>query len=218
MTRPTSTRRSFLKTTAAIAGATPLLVGRLQAQSQETPSPLVAYVGTFSSPLRNVLPTQVDLPPGNGHGIHMFQVDRATGALSPSGVFELGTSPSCLALNAAGTCLYSANETARMGEGKDGTVTALAVDRSTGQLTELNTGRLRRPGADVYQFPSVGPVFVGGQLLCRFGGGVAGAARRSAGRAHRRSEGHRHGQPPPWQPTRRRAVSPVADTIGRTPT
>ena len=41
--------------------------------------PLIAYVGTFSSPLRDVLPTQVDLPPGNGRGIHLFQVNRATG-------------------------------------------------------------------------------------------------------------------------------------------
>ena len=45
----------------------------------------MAYVGTFSSPLRDVLPTQVDLPPGNGRGIHLFQVDRATGALTPRG-------------------------------------------------------------------------------------------------------------------------------------
>jgi hypothetical protein len=30
----------------------------------------MAYVGTFNSPLRDVLPTQVDLPPGNGRGIH----------------------------------------------------------------------------------------------------------------------------------------------------
>jgi hypothetical protein len=37
----------------------------------------MAYVGTFSSPLRDVLPTQVDLSPGNGRGIHLYQVDRA---------------------------------------------------------------------------------------------------------------------------------------------
>jgi len=53
--------------------------------------PLVAYVGTFSSPLRDVLPTQVDLPPGNGQGIHRFQVDRVTGALTPTGVLKMGT-------------------------------------------------------------------------------------------------------------------------------
>ena len=48
--------------------------------------PLMAYVGTFSSPLRDTLPTQVDLPPGNGRGIHHFTVDRATGSLTPAGV------------------------------------------------------------------------------------------------------------------------------------
>ena len=86
----------------------------------------MAYVGTFSSPLRDVLPTQVDLPPGNGRGIHLYQVDRTTGAMTPSGVYELGTSPSCLALNAAGTRLYSANETDRVGDDQEGTVSAFA--------------------------------------------------------------------------------------------
>ena len=102
--------------------------GVCSAQSENAKPPLVAYVGTFSSPLRDVLPTQVDLPPGNGRGIHLFGVDRTTGALTPCGVVELGTSPSCLALNAAGTRLYSANETNRMGEGNEGTVSAFAVN------------------------------------------------------------------------------------------
>lgn len=70
----------------------------------------MAYVGTFSSPLKDMLPTQVDLPPGNGVGIHMFSVDPTTGKMTSAGINELGTSPSCLALNAAGTHLYSANE------------------------------------------------------------------------------------------------------------
>ncbi len=43
----------------------------------------MAYVGTFSSPLRDVLPTQVDLPPGNGRGIHLFRMDRATRGVDP---------------------------------------------------------------------------------------------------------------------------------------
>ena len=99
----------------------------------------MAYVGTFSSPLRDVLPTQVDLPPGNGRGIHIFHVDRATGALTPRGTFDLGTSPSCLALNRAATRLYSSNETDRVGESKSGTVTAFAIGGADGRLTELNT-------------------------------------------------------------------------------
>src|SRR5208282_6165223 len=98
-------RRSFLKTSVALAGVTPLMEGLVQAESKEAAGPLLAYVGTFSSPLRDTLPTQVDLPPGNGRGIHVFQVNRATGEMTPAGVHEMGTSPSCLALNTSGTRL-----------------------------------------------------------------------------------------------------------------
>src|SRR5260370_25259131 len=89
--------------------------------------PLLAYVGTFSSPLRDVLPTQVDLPPGNGRGIHVFHVNRDTGAMTAADVHEMGTSPSCLALNAAGTRLYSAHDTDRVGDQQKGTCSAFAV-------------------------------------------------------------------------------------------
>lgn len=135
---PTISRRSFLKTSAALVGGTafsPLL----GAQAVETKAPLMAYVGTFSSPLRNVRSTQVDLPPGNGRGIHLFQVDRGTGALSPAGVFEQTTSPSCLAINSAGTRMYSANETDKTADGESGSISAFAIDRSNGQLALLNT-------------------------------------------------------------------------------
>lgn len=179
-------RRSFLRTSAALVGTAVLLPRRLRAESLRSESgaasrPLVAYVGTFSSPLRDVLPTQVDLPPGHGRGIHLFHVDRGSGAepapaspgrggLTPIGIFELGTSPSCLALNAAGTRLYSANETDQAGEGKEGTVSALAIDPADGQLRLLNT--VRSGGA--------GPTYVSvhpcGRFLLvanYFGGSVA---------------------------------------------
>ena len=134
-----TSRRSFLKTTAALTGSGPLLAGLPSAQAGEAKGPLFAYVGTFSSPLRDVLPTQVDLPPGNGRGIHLFQVDRTTGALTASGVQEMGTSPSCLVINAAGTRLYSSNETDRVGEHNEGTVSAFAINPADGQLKLLNT-------------------------------------------------------------------------------
>ena len=76
----------------------------VQAQERKK-APLMAYVGTFSSPLEDMLPTQVDLPPGNGRGIHHFEVDRETGGLTPAGVTRSGTSPSCLVINQAGTRL-----------------------------------------------------------------------------------------------------------------
>jgi 6-phosphogluconolactonase (cycloisomerase 2 family) len=163
-------RRWFLKATAAVAATS-----RLTGCSPETgpgpaAGPLVAYVGTFSSPLRDTLPTQVDLPPGNGRGIHRFQVDRASGALTPSGVVEMGTSPSCLALNAAGTRLYSANETDRVGDDKQGSVSAFTVNRSDGSLQLLNTVRSGGAGPT---YVSVHPA--GRHLLVAnyFGGSVA---------------------------------------------
>jgi 6-phosphogluconolactonase (cycloisomerase 2 family) len=142
----------------------------LRAEPGEGAGPLLAYVGTFSSPLRDVLPTQVDLPPGNGRGIHLFRVDRDTGAMTAADVHEMGTSPSCLALNAAGTRLYSANETDRAGDTKEGTISAFAVDPASGKLKPLNT--VRSGGA--------GPTFVSlhpsGRFLLvanYFGGSVA---------------------------------------------
>jgi 6-phosphogluconolactonase len=134
-----TSRRSFLKTSVAIAGATTLLETSMPVQAVEDSGSLLAYVGTFSSPLKDVLPTQVDLPPGNGRGIHIFQVNRTTGAMTPAGIYELGTSPSCLAVNTAGTRLYSANETDRVGENKEGTVSAFTINRNDGSLVLLNT-------------------------------------------------------------------------------
>src|SRR5438270_586871 len=86
------TRRSVLKTAAAIAGSAPLVGNLLRAAE---PGPLFAYVRTFSSPLGDVPPTQTDAgqvgptraahaPPGgfavSGHDrphAHMIQADPA---------------------------------------------------------------------------------------------------------------------------------------------
>ena len=152
-----------------VAGGAPLAASPF-ARAAESTRPLMAYVGTFSSPLRDVLPTQVDLPPGNGRGIHLFEVDRTTGALRPAGVFETGTSPSCLALNAAGTRLYAVHETDRVGDEKEGTVSALAVGRADGQLKPLNT--VRSGGAG----PTYASLHPSGKFLLvanYFGGSVA---------------------------------------------
>ena len=172
MLNANGSRRSFLKTSMVAVGATaPLTAGSLSAaRVGASAGPLMAYVGTFSSPLKDVLPTQVDLPPGNGRGIHLFQVNRATGALTPAGVHELGTSPSCLALNAQGTRLYSANETDRVGDDKQGTVSAFTINRGDGGLELLNT--VKSGGAG----PTYVSVHPSGKFLLvanYFGGSVA---------------------------------------------
>lgn len=158
------TRRSFLQASAALA------LSGCAAPPAAPAGPLFAYVGTFSSPLKDMLPTQVDLPPGNGRGIHLFKVDRDSGALTANGVVESGTSPSCLAVNAAGTRLYSANETDRVGDDKQGTVSAFAIDRATGALRLLNTVRSGGAGPTyVSLHPNGRHLFVANY----FGGSVA---------------------------------------------
>lgn len=139
-----------------------------RADSAKQP-PLVAYIGTFSSPLKDTLPTQVDLPPGNGRGIHIFYVDRQTGALTPQGTVDLGNSPSCLAINNAGTRLYSANETDRIGPDKVGSVSSFEINRSTGAIQLLNTQEVGSQG------PTYVSLYPNGQFLFTanyFGGSV----------------------------------------------
>ena len=140
-----SSRRDFLALAAtsvsatAFVASTPSVSAGGAVPAGDKAGKLFAYVGTFSSPLKDMLPTQVDLPPGNGKGIHIFEVDRTSGDMRAIVEFPLGTSPSCLAINRAGTRMYSANETDRVGENREGTVSSFAIDRESGQLKLLNT-------------------------------------------------------------------------------
>lgn len=141
-----------------------------QTEGQASSTRLLAYVGTFSSPLKDMLPTQVDLPPGNGGGIHIFEVDRSTGRLSAIGVCELGNSPSCLTVDATGTRLYSANETERQGPDKHGTVSAFSIAPEDGKLSLLNSVSSAGAGPTyVSLHPSGRQLFVANY----FGGSVA---------------------------------------------
>lgn len=170
MTSRDGNRRSFLKTAGTMLGAAPFATSSLQAQPNQPERRIIAYVGTFSSPLHDVLPSQVDLPPGNGRGIHYFEINRATGAMKPAGVYEMGTSPSCLVVNKEGTRLYSTNETDRVGENKEGTVSSFAVNSGDGKLKLLNT--VRSGGAG----PTYASIHPSGKFLFvanYFGGSVA---------------------------------------------
>ncbi len=86
------------------------------------------------------------------------------------GIVEIATSPSCLAINASRTRLYSANETDRVGDDRQGTISAFAVNRTDGRLELLNT---MRSGGSGPTYVSVHP---GGRHLLvanYFGGSVA---------------------------------------------
>jgi 6-phosphogluconolactonase (cycloisomerase 2 family) len=122
-----TTRRRFLRTASSLAAALPLAAPRLQRGSSAR---IVAYAGTYSSPGGGA--------PGRGEGIHVLEMDPASGALTERDVVRTTDNPSWLAFNRTRTHLYSANEVSAPGTGA-GTVSAYSVDRGTGRLTLLNS-------------------------------------------------------------------------------
>ena len=138
--KPHNQARRFALITSLVLSVAGLVSGAppVHAQTDEG-APLIAYVGTYTSPLKNMRPTQVDLPPGNGRGIHLFQVNRRTGAMTSYDLYEMGTSPSALVFNQDKTRIYSANETERSGENEAGSVSAFAVSPTDGKLKLLNS-------------------------------------------------------------------------------
>ena len=102
--------------------------------------PVLAYAGTYSASVG------AEGAPGHGKGIYLLEMNPDSGALAQRAVFPNEFNPSCLALNAAGTRLYSANETQTFQGENSGSVSAYAVDRAGGRLTLLNTVSSRGAG------------------------------------------------------------------------
>jgi len=139
--RPGRTRRELLKSAAAVLP----LARRALAQAQRKHGdfvigPSLAYVGTYSNP------QGPEGSKGNGQGIYLFEMDRATGALAQRECFSSGSNPSWLAFDPSRTHLYAANEISNF-EGTDsGSVSAFSINRSNGHLTLLNTVSSRGAG------------------------------------------------------------------------
>ncbi len=121
---PRNSRRQFIMSAAALAAAT-----RVDAQ----PAPILAYVGTYSSR------EGAEGAAGRGKGIYLLEMNPATGALVERAVFENGSNPSCLAINRAGTRLYSANETQAYEGANSGSVSAYEIEHPSGRLKLINT-------------------------------------------------------------------------------
>ncbi len=127
------TRRSLLLSGAAVPFAL--------AQQAQSSAPVLAYLGTYSSP------QGAEGSKGNGQGIYLFEMDARSGALKQRAVFENKSNPSWLALHPSRKFLYSANETAGF-QGKPtafptafptGSVSSYALDLRGGRLKLLNT-------------------------------------------------------------------------------
>jgi 6-phosphogluconolactonase (cycloisomerase 2 family) len=125
-----ASRRDFVK--CAAAGLTVAAGARAQ-QKKASNGPVLAYVGTYSSP------QGPEGSRGRGEGIYLFEMDPANGNLKQREIFPEGMNPSCLALDPSRTHLYAANETSTFEGAASGSVSAFSIERSTGRLTLLNT-------------------------------------------------------------------------------
>ncbi len=159
------TRRTFVR------GASSLFLASTAARAWAEGLPArkrFAYVGSISA-AKAVLP---DSTTGKGEGIYVFEADLATGVLTRKSVMPNDGNPWWIAINPAGTFLYSANEVSTTPGEKAGAVSAYAIDRTTGDLKLLNTVNSggSRP-AQLSVHPSGRYVFVanfGGNTLAVF--------------------------------------------------
>ena len=90
----------------------------------QAPAKFRVYVGTYTR--------------GASKGIYQYEMDAASGILSPLGLAVETANPSFLALHPKENFLYSVGELDEFRGEKVGSVNAYAIDRATGKLTQLN--------------------------------------------------------------------------------
>jgi 6-phosphogluconolactonase len=182
------TRRRFLQAASSWAAAAPLTAWSRRPQQRASSRRILAYVGTYSASQGS----------GRGQGIHILELDSASGALTQRDVVRSEANPSWLAFDRTRTHLYAANEVATPGTGS-GSVSAYAVDRTTGQLTLLNSVSSEGAG------PAHMSIHPAGKhaLVANYGGGsVAVLPIQPDGRLASASDIKRHqGTAGPAQPT-----------------
>jgi 6-phosphogluconolactonase (cycloisomerase 2 family) len=118
----TISRRAILKGAAALAAVPVTSFTSFLAQGAPHGS-VLAYVGAYTP---------------NGQGIYLFSLDLATGALTQIKVAAAIPNPSWLAIHPNGNFLYAVNEISNFNGATSGSVSALAINRTNGDLTLLN--------------------------------------------------------------------------------
>ena len=126
------TRRRFVVGASAVVAAHSTR-GLAQAAQGLTQSParvgknnLLAYVGTYTGTR------------GNGEGIYLFEMDTTNGELTQKKLVAKTPSPSWIVIHPSRKFLYAVNEVNDY-QGKSGSVSAFAMNSTTGELTALNT-------------------------------------------------------------------------------
>lgn len=120
----TWSRRDFLKTTAPLVLAH-VISGRGLASATDAGRRL-AYVGTYTSAVDGG---------ANGQGIHRFEMDTRTGALTRQTIVAKVPNPSWIVVHPSRKYLYAVNEIV---DQESGSVSAFAIEPATGDLTPLN--------------------------------------------------------------------------------
>jgi 6-phosphogluconolactonase len=121
-------RRAVLGGAAAFA-ATAVLPAAARQRATAAGRPVFAYVGSY---------TGASKPAGHGEGITLLRMEPGTGALTQVKTFA-GPSPTWLSFGPKHEFLYAANEIEEFNGAKAGSVSAHAIDRTTGELTLINT-------------------------------------------------------------------------------
>jgi len=131
--RAAASRRSFLRSVAGAAAIFPAFPRDGRSLPLPPSHRILVFVGTYSSP------AGPEGARGRGTGIAVLEMNPATGALKQLEIIPNDSNPACVALHPSGSYLYSANEISDYNGGSAGSVSAYALDRSTGHLTLLNT-------------------------------------------------------------------------------
>ena len=105
-----------------LATATVFMSRALVAQSGD----MLVYFGTYTG------------EKSTSRGVYVSRLDGTTGALTPPELVAETPNPSYLAVHPTSAWLYAANEVRSFGDKETGSVSAFAVDRTTGRLSPLN--------------------------------------------------------------------------------
>jgi len=122
-------RRKFIQGASALAIAYSPTSRALNSKGRLGSGKVLAYVGSDTSAIDGK---------ANGKGIYLFEMDSSSGRLSLVKLAAEARNPSWLCLDPSQRYLYAVNEISDF-EGKNGSVSAYAVDPSNGDLRLLNT-------------------------------------------------------------------------------
>jgi 6-phosphogluconolactonase len=101
------------------------------------PPPCFVYVGTYTD-WEELVPVHHNPPGERSKGIQVFRFDPASGKLTPLGLAAETVNPTYVTFSASGRFLYAVNEIYGFQGEATGTVSAFAIDPTSGRLTFLN--------------------------------------------------------------------------------